>query len=44
MAPWTTPWWTNDWTAESLDSVSGVYGIDARAMLSDAILAVHIAA
>lgn len=34
----------NDWTDESLDSVSGVYGIDARAMLHDAVLAVHIAA
>lgn len=34
----------NEWTEESLDSVSGVYGIDARAMLSDAIHAVHIAA
>ena len=34
----------NEWTEESLDSVSGVYGIDASAMLSDAILAVHIAA
>lgn len=34
----------NEWTEESLDSVSGVYGIDARAMLSDAVLAVHIAA
>ena len=34
----------NVWTEESLDSVSGVYGIDARAMLLDAIHAVHIAA
>ena len=34
----------NEWTEESLDSVSGVYGIDARAMLLDAIHAVHIAA
>ena len=34
----------NEWTEESLDSVSGVYGIDARAMLHDAVLAVHIAA
>lgn len=34
----------NDWADESLDSVSGVYGIDARAMLADAVQAVHIAA
>ena len=34
----------NDWTEESLDSVSGVYGIDARAMLCDAVCAVHFAA
>ena len=34
----------NNWTEESLDSVSGVYEIDARAMLRDAVCAVHIAA
>ena len=33
-----------EWSENSLDSISGVYGIDARAMLSDAILAAHIAA
>lgn len=33
-----------EWSENSLDSISGVYGIDARAMLSDAVLAVHIAA
>lgn len=29
---------------ESLDSISGVYGIDAYAMLDDAVSAAHIAA
>lgn len=33
-----------EWSENSLDSISGVYGIDARAMLHDAVLAVHIAA
>lgn len=33
-----------EWSESSLDSISGVYGIDARAMLHDAVLAVHIAA
>lgn len=34
----------NEWSEDSLDSVSGVYGINARAMLHDAVLAVHAAA
>lgn len=34
----------NGWSEESLDSISGVYGVDARAMLRDAISAVHFAA
>ena len=33
-----------EWSENSLDSISGVYGNDARAMLHDAVLAVHIAA
>ena len=33
-----------EWSESSLDSISGVYGIDAREMLHDAVLAVHIAA
>lgn len=31
------------WSEDSLDSISGVYGINARAMLSDAVRAVRIA-
>lgn len=33
-----------EWSENSLDSISGVYGIDARAMIYDAVRAVHIAA
>ena len=34
----------DDWSEDSLGSVSGVYGINARAMLRDAVDAVHFAA
>lgn len=34
----------NDWSEDSLDSVSGVYGVDARAMLLDALAAASAAA
>lgn len=33
-----------EWSEDSLDSISGVYGIDGRAMLADAVQAVCIAA
>lgn len=33
-----------EWTDDSLASVSGIYGINAQAMLADALDAVHFAA